>query len=369
MPADSLEARRCDADDDVHGGDTASLVLFQAVGGTRLAWQTMVNADQDSFVHVIDAQTGSVLYRRSLVNYANPGHASVWEYYPRPGPSAGTQRDVDLSGGWLPTGATTLTSNNAHVYTDVNANNTADASEEVAPAADGSYSFPFTVFTLAAEPGEQQLLRAIRCSWRSQFPQGSFSWQTNRSQNAAQVFYYVNKFHDHLPPAPIGFTEAAGQLPGGQLTGQGLGSDAIHTEPLDGANTLCCVGGQPVGLPNNTHIDNANIVDAARRHQPADADVPVPRARHESRRGPVRRRRTAATRRTSSTTSTRTASRTAWWSTPTATRPSAASRPERWARRGATGTRWTSSSPRATSDTAADGELRVGDVRRPRATT
>jgi Zn-dependent metalloprotease len=66
-----------DAGDSTHtttftGGDTASLVLFQTVSGTRLAWQTTVNAEQDSFVHVIDAQTGRVLYRRSLVNYANP---------------------------------------------------------------------------------------------------------------------------------------------------------------------------------------------------------------------------------------------------------------------------------------------------------
>ena len=97
------------------------------------------------------------------------------------------------------------------------------------------------------------------CSWRSQFPQGSFSWQTNRSQNAAQVFYYVNKFHDHLLADQIGFTEAAGNFQDVNFTGQGLGNDEINTEPLDGANTLCCVGGQPVGLPNNTHVNNANF--------------------------------------------------------------------------------------------------------------
>jgi extracellular elastinolytic metalloproteinase len=254
-----------DAGDSTHtttftGGDTASLVLFQTVNGTRLAWQTTVNAEQDSFVHVIDAQTGRVLYRRSLVNYANPGHASVWEFYPNaPGPSAaGTQRDVDLSA-WLPAGSTTLTSNNAHVYTDINANNLADASEEVAPAADGSYSFPFTVFTSPPNPANNNCSVQFVCSWRSQFPQGSFSWQTNRSQNAAQVFYYVNKFHDHLLAAPIGFTEAAGNFQHVNSTGQGLGNDEIRTEPLDGANTLCCVGGQPVGLPNNTHVNNANF--------------------------------------------------------------------------------------------------------------
>jgi len=241
------------------GGDSASLVLFESVGGTRLAWRTTVDADQDSFLHVIDAQTGSVLYRRSLVDYANPGHASVWAFYPS-APLGGTQQDVDLTAaGWLPAGSTTLTSNNAHVYTDVNANNVADASEEVSPAGDGSYAFPFTVFTSPPNPANNNCSVQFVCSWRSQFPQGSFSYQTNRSQNAAQVFYYVNKFHDHLLAAPIGFTEAAGNFQTVNATGQGLGDDAIQTEPLDGANTLCCVGGQPVGLPNNTHVNNANF--------------------------------------------------------------------------------------------------------------
>ena len=260
VPADNLSSGDPTQTTTFTDGATASLVLFQTVGGTRLAWQTTISAEQDSFVHVIDAQTARVLYRRSLVNYANPGHASVWEFYPNaPGPSeAGTQRDVDLSA-WLPAGSTTLTSNNAHVYTDINANNVADASEEVAPAVDGSYSFPFTVFTSPPNPANNNCSAQFVCSWWSQFPQGSFSWQTNRSQNAAQVFYSVNKFHDHLLADPIGFTEAAGNFQHVNSTGQGLGDDEIRTEPLDGANTLCCVGGQPVGLPNNTHVNNANF--------------------------------------------------------------------------------------------------------------
>jgi hypothetical protein len=260
VPAESIEQGGPTQKTTFVGGNTVSLVLFQTVDGTRLAWQTQVNGEQDSFLHVIDAQTARVLYRRSLVNYANPGHASVWEWYPHaPGaPAAGTQRDVDLSQ-WLPAGSTTLTSNNSHVYTDINANNAADASEEVSPAADGSYTFPFTVFTSPPNPANNLCSDPYPCSWRSQFPQGSFSWQTNRPQNAAQVFYYVNKFHDHLLAAPIGFTEAAGNFQHVNSSGQGAGGDEILTEPLDGANTLCCVGGQPVGLPNNTHVNNANF--------------------------------------------------------------------------------------------------------------
>jgi extracellular elastinolytic metalloproteinase len=257
VPADSIEDGGPTQGTTFTDGSTASLVLFQTTSGTRLAWQTSVSAEQESFVHVIDAQSGRVLYRRSLVNYANPGHASVWEFYPFSA-NGGTQQDVDLTG-WLPAGSTTLTSNNAHVYTDINDNDVADASEEVSPAADGSYSFPFTVFTSPPNPASNNCSAVYVCSWRSQFPQGSNSWQTNRQQNAAQVFYYVNKFHDHLAAAPIGFTEAAGNFQHVNSTGQGLGNDEIQTEPLDGANTLCCVGGQPVGLPNNVHVNNANF--------------------------------------------------------------------------------------------------------------
>jgi hypothetical protein len=48
---------------------------------------------------------------------------------------------------------------------------------------------------------------------------------------------------------PIGFTAAAGNFEGG---------DAVHAEALDGANTLR-IGGVLVGLPNLSHVDNANM--------------------------------------------------------------------------------------------------------------
>ena len=75
----------------------------------------------------------------------------------------------------LPAGSTTLTSNNAHVYTDVNANNVADPSEEVSPAGDGSYSFAFMTFTSPPNPVSNNCSVQYVCSWRSQFPQGSSS--------------------------------------------------------------------------------------------------------------------------------------------------------------------------------------------------
>jgi hypothetical protein len=66
----------------------------------------------------------------------------------------------------------------------------------------------------------------------------------NRAQNAVQVFYFVNAFHDHLAAAPIGFTPAAGNF---------QGDDPVRAEPDDGAGTISGI------FPNPNHTDNANM--------------------------------------------------------------------------------------------------------------
>ena len=104
----------------------ASLVYFQGVDGLHLGWNTTIyGTDSTAYQTVVDASSGQVLYRRSLVNYAN---GLVWDNYPG-ATTGGTQRTVDLSS-WLTPGATTLTGPNAHVYSDLNDNNKSDAGEE-----------------------------------------------------------------------------------------------------------------------------------------------------------------------------------------------------------------------------------------------
>ena len=63
----------------------------------------------------------------------------------------------------------------------------------------------------------------------------------------------MNKYHDHLKAAPIGFTAAAGNFEG---------KDAVSTQPDDGANTAN-------GLPDGNHVDNANM------STPADGQSPT----------------------------------------------------------------------------------------------
>jgi len=99
----------------------------------------------------------------------------------------------------------------------------------------------------------------FNCTWR---PNKPFSWRRNRPQTAVQNFYFINKYHDHLLRALIGFTEAAGNFQEVNHTGKGKGGDPVQDQPLDGAD----VGH---GLPDGQHIDNANFAT------PPDGQAPT----------------------------------------------------------------------------------------------
>ena len=227
------------------GGDRASLVWFRTTGGTVLAWQTQVRpAPGQLYTSVVDARSGRVLYRDSLVDNET---ALVWENYPG-APRGGTQRRVTLPRRWLPKGSVVLQGRNAHVFTDVDDNNAASATEEVRPSSPGRFEYRFTPFQSTITG--MSCTTAFPCSWD---PNLRNSWRVNAAQNATQVFYFINKFHDHLAASPIGFTAAAGNFEG---------VDAVDAQPLDGANTAN-------GLPDGSHVDNANMAT------PPDGQAPT----------------------------------------------------------------------------------------------
>ena len=58
------------------------------------------------------------------------------------------------------------------------------------------------------------------CTWN---PDKPFSWQVNRKQNATQVFYFVNNWHDHLAAGADRLHRGGGQLPGQEPQPQGRG--------------------------------------------------------------------------------------------------------------------------------------------------
>ena len=94
------------------------------------------------------------------------------------------------------------------------------------------------------------------------------SWQLNRNQATTQLFYYVNKFHDHLLAPPIGFDEASGNFEQVNQSGQGVGGDPVWAQSDDGADTAA-------GLPDDDHIDNANFDPRPDGIPGPDADVSV----------------------------------------------------------------------------------------------
>ena len=213
-------------------GGNAKLVWFQTADGPRLAWQTLLL--RDGFVHVVDAAGGRVLYRHNTVDNDT---AQAWPDYPGAA-TGGKQQRVNLRK-WLPDNSPRLAGYYAHVYSDVDDNNAASPSEEVRPAAKGSFEYPFTDFTKTV--GER-CSAALQCSWDPKTPN---SWQANRAQNAVQLFAFLGTFHDHLLAGPIGFTRSAGNF-------EAVDGDAVQGEADDGADTAN-------GLPDGRHTNNANM--------------------------------------------------------------------------------------------------------------
>ena len=245
----AISAARRDLGESAKPGprDVAGAVLFVTRTGTHLGWRTVTMSASQPAMSVLDAHTGRLLYRRPLSSDANSDSGGLaYTYFPGHQPG-GQQVPVNYTQrGWLPGTANTLSGNNSHTYSDVNDDNKAEPTEEVPPSSGHRWDYPLKPFHLS---DVSFCDNPYPCSWDPNTP---FSWQTNRAQNADQVFFYVNNWHDHLLAPPIGFTEAAGNFQVKNGTHHGKGGDPVDTQTDDGANTSA-------GLPDGNHIDNANM--------------------------------------------------------------------------------------------------------------
>ena len=248
--------------------DTSRAVLFQTTGGTRAAWETITMSAAHPALHVIDAENAKVLFRQSLsddLRAAPPGPATAtaYRYFPK-APNGGFANAVDYTArGWLAATATKLSGNNTHTFADVNDDNVASKFEEIPPKSGNSWNYKLVPFHL---PNVSFCDNPFPCSWNPDVP---FSWRTNRNQNAAQIFFFVNNWHDHLAAAPIGFTEAAGNFQNKNAGPAGVGHDAVQANTDDGANGDIDGDGTVDGLPDGNHIDNANM------NTPPDGQAPT----------------------------------------------------------------------------------------------
>ena len=234
--------------------DVADRVLFVTRTASYLGWQTVTMSADHPALSVFDSGTGRLLYRRPLSADASSSERSATPasrgtavtYFPghRPG---GQESTVNYTKrGWLGADATVLFGNNSHAYSDVNDDNRAEPDEEARARTPHHWDYSLKPFHLA---NVSFCDNPYPCSWN---PNKALSWQANRAQNVAQVFFYVNNWHDHLAQAPIGFTEAAGNFQKRNAGKQGKGGDFVDTQTDDGADT-------DHGLPDGNHIDNANM--------------------------------------------------------------------------------------------------------------
>ncbi len=238
---------RLGATDDLAGSsDRAEQVLFVTAHGSYVAWATTVMSVGRPATQVVDAASGHLLYRNPLGDDA-AGEATGTVFLNYPGAKhGGSAHPLNFTRqGWLPRGAKVLKGNYSHTYSDVNDDNKANPSEEVHVGPGGRINKALKPFMVKG----MSFCKQFPCSWN---PEKPFSWKVNRAQNAAQVFSFVNRWHDHLLAKPIGFTEAAGNFEDVNSTRQGKGHDAVQTQTMDGASTNG-------GVPDGDHVDNANM--------------------------------------------------------------------------------------------------------------
>ena len=224
-------------------GDNATLVWFHG-GRSRLAWQTLTNVSAtERDLSVVDASTGEVLWRTNLVHTAT-GTGLAWEYFPSTAlPSGNTQQPVTfpVKANWR------LLGPNAHVFLDANDDGHAENADQIAST--GSFDWS-AVAQLRTNDANQNCTPKHPCSWNRNVKK---SWRANLRQDAVQVYWYLNQFHDHLAAAPIGFTHVAGNFEG---------ADRVHGEIFDGASTAG-------GVPDPFHYNNANM------YTPPDGTAPI----------------------------------------------------------------------------------------------
>ena len=169
---------------------------------------------------VVDAATGRTLLRRNLVQHAT---ANIHRNYPGATHGGSQEPLVTFEAGWIAPGATTLTGPNVHAFADIVDNDVAGAGEEIAPTDTGDLELlahdelrTRRSPTAGAAPAGACSATFV-CTWDPSTTTSAAAHEPaqNKGQNTAQVFFFVNKFHDHLEAAPIGFTNAeSGELRG-----------------------------------------------------------------------------------------------------------------------------------------------------------
>jgi hypothetical protein len=232
-------------------GQRASLTIF---GGDRLAWRVLVRGGaRQAYDAVVDANSGETLYRVSLVRQAT---GLAFDNYPG-APNGGVQvaKVFSESGDdpWL-TNPNRLAGDNAHVYSDpgddINpfTGSAPAAGDEIPFLVAGDWSHPQEAHPPTSAAAGQHCPATPGCSWDNFDPTPpNFSWRDNREQAGTQLFYFVNRYHDHLRDAVgIGFDDSSGNFEG---------ADRVQGQVDNGATTDTAAFDD---FPDCDHINNAS---------------------------------------------------------------------------------------------------------------
>ena len=334
--------------------------LFVTGATAHPAWQAIVMSAKTPTMVVLDAQTGDLLQRRPLVNYeASDSTGRVFPFFPG-ARKGGKQVRVNFTKRhWLSRTARVLKGNNSHTYSDVNDNNHAVEERGGAAADRALVELP----AQAVPPRLREVVLQQPVALLVEPEQAVLLAHQPRPERHAGLLLRQQLAR---PPAEGAdrLHRGRGQLPDGQpRQGRQGRRPRQHPDRRRRQHRRRPSRRRPHRQRQHGH--------AARRPQPARCRCTCSTSRARRTRTATRSRRpTSATRPTPSTTSTPTACPTGWSSTSRVDPPSAASRPARWARRGATGTPWTTWSTTACSATGPrKADVAPVHLRRRRAST
>jgi hypothetical protein len=213
-----------------------------APGVARLAWATEIWGDPDVYLIVVDAEDGTVLFRKNQTNYQT--QSATYNIYnddsPAPMspstvlPGSGTQAPfisrstITLIGneapntfnnlGWMTDGLNETDGNNVRAGLDLAA---PDGIESTVAGSNRTFNFTYNPQTDAT------------------------SAASYRNGEVTDMFYWTNLYHDRL--YQLGFTEAAGNFQNDNFGRGGLGGDKIRAEGQDlpGPHAGAHVGDRP----------------------------------------------------------------------------------------------------------------------------
>jgi hypothetical protein len=223
-------------------GERAMLRWTVGPDGPALAWWTVAHGSDDSPYDVlVDADTGSLLRRQSLVAHqaqAVPAPSGRADYFPADPLTTPQQATIDMPPAWFDEhfGGTRLWGQYARTYTDPANQNPAPGSEEGGSrfqiaASNGDSGAPDWLHPQVTGPLVFAGCPTAFCTWDGA---ARATATANQFQAGTNVHVHTSLFAEHLFGAPIGFDEASGNFQRVNTSGQGLGGDYVRAEINDG---------------------------------------------------------------------------------------------------------------------------------------